>query len=139
RAIFKDGIIRVADDLDDLSTWFDYSSGVQKPLYVELRDLCSFPAHLITVASMICEQLEQLNPEFDHLAAVPLGALPLMTATQVHARGRTQSRLISGLLLRGEAKQHGSKTCIHGQFKTGQRVLVLEDVVSSGASLIRSA
>jgi orotate phosphoribosyltransferase len=73
------------------------------------------------------------------VGGMTLGADPLTTAVTVvsHERGRP----LHGFLVRKEAKDHGTGQYIEGlgNFAAGSRVAVLEDVVSTGASLLKAA
>lgn len=72
------------------------------------------------------------------IGGMTLGADPLTTATTViaHERGRP----LHGFLVRKEAKDHGTGQYVEGMgnFKPGDRVAVLEDVITSGASLLKA-
>lgn len=70
--------------------------------------------------------------QFDHLAPVPYGALPLGTAVSLAANA-------SMIWPRPQPKDHGTAARVEGVCEPGERVVLIDDVITSGASAIAAA
>jgi uridine monophosphate synthetase len=108
---------------------FTLASGQSSPIYLDLRRLISHPGWLKRAAQAYADLLRPLT--FDHLAAVPYAALPLGTAVAL-----TMSKSL--LYPRKEVKSYGTGKTIEGVFKAGEQVAVLEDLVTSGGSVLKA-
>jgi uridine monophosphate synthetase len=109
---------------------FTLRSGVVSPIYVDLRRLSGRPGLLRRVAASYGSVLGRLA--YDHVGAVPYGALPLATAV---ALDRSKSLVWP----RRESKEHGTGARVEGEWRAGDRVVLVDDVVTSGASAMEAA
>jgi len=109
---------------------FTLRSGVVSPVYVDLRRLSGRPGLLRRVAASYGAVLGDLT--YDHVGAVPYGALPLATAV---ALDRSRSLVWP----RRESKEHGTGARVEGEWAAGDRVVLVDDVVTSGVSAIEAA
>ncbi len=105
---------------------FTYASGAKGPIYIDLRRLVSFPKEMAVICHHLAEKMSEL-PDVD----IVLGAATagISFATLVSAETKTPMCYI-----RKKAKGHGTESQIEGVFKKDQRVLLLDDLVTSGAS-----
>ena len=109
---------------------FTLASGQSSPIYIDLRRLMAEPSLLKRVAQAYAIRLEPLS--FDHLAAVPYTALTIGTAVAL----TTGSSLIYP---RKEAKTYGAGQRIEGIFAAGERAVIIEDLVTSGGSMLKTS
>jgi len=105
---------------------FTLKSGEKSDKYVDLKSIISFPEF----HNNICDKIiEKIGKKPDLICGAPYGAIPL--ASIISSR-----ELIPMLLIRKEQKKHGLGKIIEGNFTKGQNIIVLEDVVTTGKSVI---
>ncbi len=119
RALFEAGCVKFGS--------FTLASGATSPIYLDLRRAVSYPTLLRQMATALADLARDLSYEL--LAPVPYAALPAATAAAL---------LLDRPLVypRKEAKGHGTGRSVEGNFTAGQRALVVEDVVTSGRSVL---
>jgi uridine monophosphate synthetase len=108
---------------------FTLHSGQRSPIYIDLRLLASHPGVLRDVARAYARLLRPLA--FDRLAAIPYAALPIGTAVSLE--------LGCPLIYpRKEVKGYGTRRAVEGEFQRGERVVVLDDLITTGASKLEA-
>ena len=106
---------------------FVLRSGRRSSFYLDKYRFSTDPELLREIGARLADAVKRVDPAATRLAAPELGAVPLAAATS----------LASGmpfLIVRGEAKEYGTANRLEGTFSPGERVCLLEDVVTSGGA-----
>ncbi|MGK7877860.1 MAG: bifunctional orotidine-5'-phosphate decarboxylase/orotate phosphoribosyltransferase [Xenococcaceae cyanobacterium] len=109
---------------------FVQASGATFPYYIDLRTIISHPQVFEKVLSAYADILKDLS--FDRIAGIPYGSLPTATGLGL--------RLNSPMIFpRKEVKAHGTRRLVEGKFHSGETVVVIDDILITGKSVIKGA
>jgi len=108
---------------------FVLSSGRRSPFYIDKYLFETQPELLRDIARLLAREVP---PGTMRLAGPALGGVPLATAVALETG-------LPFVIVRPEPKDHGTARVIEGQLSPGDRVVVLEDVVTTGAQAVRAA
>lgn len=110
---------------------FTWASGWKSPFYCDNRKTLSYPALRSFVKLELCHLIQEQFPEAEAVAGVATGAI-------------AQGALVADQLglpfcyVRSKAKDHGMQNLIEGQVAPGAKVVVVEDLISTGGSSLKA-
>ena len=107
---------------------FELHSGKISPIYIDLRLLASYPKALRQSAAAYRHILQ--DHSFDLLAATPLAGLPIGTAISLDMN-------MPLIYPRQSAKSYGTGKQIEGRWEIGQTAVVIDDLITTGDSLLK--
>lgn len=108
---------------------FTLKSGKNSPIYLDLRRLVTHPSILRMVAHEYTKVLRTLS--FDRIVGLPYAALPIATAISIEMN-------IPLVYPRREAKTYGTKAQIEGDYNKGDRVVIIDDLVTTGETKVEA-
>lgn len=113
---------------------FILSSGKEASYYLDLRKLTLSADAAALIAYLFLEKIEQ---DVTHVGGPVIGADPIVSS--IVTLSRFVGRDISGFLVRKEPKKHGTQNWLEGPVVADARVCLVEDVVTTGGSLLSAA
>jgi len=111
---------------------FTWSSGLKSPIYCDNRMTLSFPQVRREIAKGLSELIKIHYPEVEVIAGTATAGIP-------HAAWVSDVLNIPMCYVRSKAKAHGKGNQIEGKVVKGQKVVVIEDLISTGGSAITAA
>lgn len=108
---------------------FTWASGIKSPIYCDNRIILSYPEARTIVENAIAETVKREYPECEVLMGTS-------TAGIAHAAIAATILNMPMGYVRGNAKDHGRGNQIEGRLEKGQKVVVIEDLISTGGSCI---
>lgn len=106
---------------------FTLTSGKKSKYYVDIKKASSRP----DILKRITEGFMEMDAPCDKVAGVELGAVPLIVSYALQKE-------VPFIIIRKGGREHGTKRKFEGNIEKGDRVLLLEDVVTSGGSVIQA-
>jgi orotate phosphoribosyltransferase len=119
--LFETGAVKTGD--------FILSSGKHSNLYIDCRKVTLHPRGARLIAGIILEKIKGLK--IDAIGGLTLGADPITSSVVTLSD-------IPGFIVRKKEKEHGTRQKIEGLLAPGWKVLVVEDVATSGASALQA-
>ena len=108
---------------------FTWASGIKSPVYCDNRLILTAPEHRVTVETAIAETVKKEYPECDVLMGTSTAGIA-HAAIAAHILDMPMGYVRSG------NKDHGRQNRIEGKLEKGQKVVVVEDLISTGGSVI---
>jgi orotate phosphoribosyltransferase len=134
----KDTSFRIAEELLKIKAIklspqnpFNWASGWQSPIYCDNRITLSYPAVRTYIRQQFCTAILDHFGKPDVIAGVATGGVPQGVLV-------AQELGLPFIYIRGNAKEHGMGNLIEGLYEAGQKVVVIEDLISTGGSSIKA-
>lgn len=111
---------------------FTWASGIKSPIYCDNRITMSYPAVRKEIAKGLANMIRQFYPEAEVIAGTATAGIP-------HAAWVAEELNLPMIYVRGKAKGHGKQNQIEGRLQPNQKVVCIEDLISTGGSVIDAA
>lgn len=111
---------------------FTWTSGIKSPIYCDNRLTMSYPDIRDLIAESFAAVIREAYPDTEVIAGTATAGIP-------HAAFVAQKLGLPMAYIRDKAKGHGKENQIEGLIKPGQKVIVIEDLISTGGSSIKAA
>jgi orotate phosphoribosyltransferase len=111
---------------------FTWTSGMKSPIYCDNRITMSYPIVRKEIAANMAELIKENYPEVEVIAGTATAGIP-------HAAWVADMLDLPMIYIRGKAKEHGKGNQIEGRLLPGQKVVVIEDLISTGGSVLEAA
>jgi len=110
---------------------FTWASGWKSPIYCDNRKTLSYPEVRTAIKKAFVQKINELYPNVDIIAGVATGAIAqgALVADEMN---------LPNIYIRSSAKAHGMTNQIEGNYKKGDKVVVIEDLVSTGGSSLKA-
>lgn len=111
---------------------FTWTSGIKSPIYCDNRLTMSYPAIRDLIAESFAALIREAYPEAEVIAGTATAGIP-------HAAFAAQKLGLPMAYIRDKAKGHGKENQIEGLMGPGQKVVVIEDLISTGGNSLKAA
>ncbi|MFC0459680.1 orotate phosphoribosyltransferase [Enterococcus villorum] len=111
---------------------FTWASGLKSPIYCDNRITMSYPKVRKEIAKGLAEKIKQAFPEVEVIAGTATAGIP-------HAAWVAEILDLPMVYIRSKAKAHGKGNQIEGRIFEGQKMVVIEDLISTGGSVLEAA
>ena len=111
---------------------FTWASGWKAPIYCDNRKILSYPEVRTFICSQFCKIIRDKYPQAEVIAGVATGAI-------AHGMLVAQELGLPFIYVRAKPKDHGLENLIEGDMQAGQKVVIIEDLVSTGLSSLKAA
>ena len=112
--------------------YFTWTSGIKSPIYCDNRITMSYPKIRREIAAGLSEVIKKNFPEVEVVAGTATAGIP-------HAAWVSEVLDLPMIYVRDSAKKHGKTNQIEGRLLEGQKVVIIEDLISTGLSSLKVA
>lgn len=118
----------------DPNKGFKLSCGKRSDRYFDCKQTSLSPEGLSLIGQVLWSEIKNLN--IDAIGGLTLGADPLVCSTAIYAAQKGKS--IGAFIVRKKTKKYGTQKWIEGKIKSGMRVIIVDDVVTTGNSTLEA-
>jgi len=111
---------------------FTWASGIQSPIYTDNRITMSYPEIRKRIAQGFAQVIKETYPDVEVIAGCATAGIP-------HAAWIADIMGLPMVYIRPKAKEHGKGNQIEGRFEQGQKMVLVEDLISTGGSVLETA
>ena len=111
---------------------FTWASGIKSPIYCDNRITMSYPKVRKEIAKGLASKIKKAYPEVQVIAGTATAGIP-------HAAWVAEILDLPMVYIRSKAKDHGKGNQIEGRIFEGQKMVVIEDLISTGGSVLEAA
>lgn len=111
---------------------FTWASGIKSPIYCDNRITMSYPKVRKEIAKGLASKIKEAFPEVQVIAGTATAGIP-------HAAWVAEILDLPMVYIRSKAKDHGKGNQIEGRIVEGQKMVVIEDLISTGGSVLEAA
>ncbi|WP_028125134.1 orotate phosphoribosyltransferase [Eremococcus coleocola] len=111
---------------------YTWTSGLKAPIYCDNRLLIGYPQERNQIVESFIQLIQTHYPDADVIAGTATAGIP-------HAAIIAHQLNLPMIYVRASAKGHGKQNTIEGPLKPGQKVVMIEDLISTGGSVIAAA
>lgn len=111
---------------------FTWASGIKSPIYCDNRITMSYPAVRRAIAQGLAEKIKTEFPTVEVIAGTATAGIP-------HAAWVAELLDLPMVYIRSKPKDHGKGNQIEGRITNGQKMVVIEDLISTGGSVLEAA
>lgn len=111
---------------------FTWTSGLKSPIYCDNRITISYPSIRNMIAEGFAQMIRECYPDAEVIAGIATGGIP-------HAAFVANILNLPMIYIRDKAKGHGKENVIEGSLQEGQKVVLIEDLISTGGSSLKAA
>ena len=126
----RDQLIQAINDTSVLRGEFTLRSGRKSNYYIDKYRFATRPDVLREIGRLMAEHARELK--VDRIAGAELGGVPLAAAAAMAAE-------VPFVLIRNQKKEYGTAKQMEGELKPGERVLLVEDVLTTGGQVLEAA
>ena len=112
--------------------YFTWTSGIKSPIYCDNRITMSYPSIRREIAAGMVEVIKEKYPVVEVIAGTATAGIP-------HAAWVSELLDLPMIYVRDSAKKHGKTNQIEGRVLEGQKVVIIEDLISTGLSSLKVA
>lgn len=112
--------------------YFTWTSGIKSPIYCDNRITMSYPSIRREIAAGMVEVIKEKYPAVEVIAGTATAGIP-------HAAWVSELLDLPMIYVRDSAKKHGKTNQIEGRLLEGQKVVIIEDLISTGLSSLKVA